>query len=265
MKSQTVFLGWMVAASFLRPVFAASLRDRWPSALEKGSYQAKIASTGKVLWSVEWETRVREKGKKREVEIQEKGNGTPWKSEQPITWQKTMRFSSSQPHSLQVQSVQGQRRDSRGNLLSEMEVQMDPSMGRILYRESRGGEAVKPAVLPWTPQSLPDELLFHWARTLPFEEEKTDAECLLVVSPKNQFRIRAQVRGMEQITTPAGTFSCYRVELSPRLLGPLKMLAPKMFLWCQTEPPHRWVRYQGPVGGPGSPQAILEMVQFHED
>ncbi len=240
-------------------------QERWPNAFEKGRYQAKIASTGQILWSVDWETRVHGKDGEQQIEIREEGEGKPWKYKEPITWKKKMLFSARPSRSVQVESVEGKRRDLQGNLLSEMKVQMEPAAGRILYKESQGGEAVRPAVLPWNPQALPDEMLFHWARTLPFEEEEADAECLLLISPKRQFKIRAQVRGIEQITTPAGTFPCYRVELTPKLLGPLKALAPKMFLWCRTDPPHTWVRYQGPVGGPGSPQAVIELVRFVED
>lgn len=247
---------------------AAALRQpsRWPNALEKGRYQARIAETGKILWTVDWETRVQDPQNLPQVEIVEKGAGQPWKYRQPITWQKKMVFSAPQPETVRVESVQGERRDTQGHLLSEMEVRMDPSSGRILYRDSQAGEVDRPVTLPWDPQALPDELLFHWARTLPFEQKGgANAECLLLVSPKQQFRIQARVRGTEQVTTPAGTFPCYRVELVPRLLGPLKALAPRMTLWCRVDPPHSWVRYQGPVGGPGSPQVVIELVRFDED
>lgn len=265
MKTFSILLAVAFCLVSAEQGLAAKSTSRWPHALERGRYQAKIADTGKILWSVDWETRVREMGGKQQIEIREEGEGKPWKHKEPITWEKTMVFSAPESHSVQVESVKGERRDPEGNLLSEMEVKMDPPSGKITYRESQDGEAVRPAILPWTPQALPDELLFHWARTLPFEEEKGGAECMLLVSPKRQFKIQARVRGTEQVTTPAGTFSCYRVELAPRLLGPLKALAPKMFLWCRTDPPHSWVRYQGPVGGPGSPQAVIELVRFDED
>lgn len=270
MRKQTLFLLATVAVGILYPGSASAAEsrspDRWPNSRERGRYQAKIASTGQILWSVDWETRVQgEKEGGARIEVREQGQGQPWAYREPITWKKTMVFSAPQPNAVKVESVEGQRRDGQGNLLSEMEVRMDPPSGRILYRESQGGEAIRPAVLPWTPQALPDELLFHWARTLPFEQEHGNAECLLLVSPKRQFRIRAQVRGTEEVATPAGTFSCYRVELVPRLWGPLKALAPSITLWCRAKPPHSWVRYQGPVGGPGSPQAVIELVRFDED
>jgi len=152
--------------------------------------------------------------------------------------------------------------------MDEMDYKADPYLSKIFYKTTEAGKHPESAVFPWTPQTIPDEMLFHWARTLPFERaaagEQPSAECMLVVSPKRQFRIKAQVKGTEMVTTPAGTFSCYRVELVPQLLGPLKVFAPRMALWCRTESPNVWVRYQGPVGGPGSPEAVIELVQFEQ-
>lgn len=250
------------------PAFSVSGRSaaRWPSSLERGQYRAKIASTGKVLWSVEWETRVTEAQGRPQVEIQEKGEGQPLRYKEPITWEKRMIFSVPEQAPLEVRSVEGQRWNRTGQPLSSMEVELDPQKGKIRYTDCQENRAEESAVFPWTASALPDELLFHWARTLPFEQMSQDARtrptCTLLISPKRRVMMEARLQGTERVTTPAGTFSCYRVELSPRLMGPLKRLAPAMSLWCRTDPPHVWVRYQGPVGGPGSPQAVIELVKF---
>ncbi len=244
----------------------ASPRSRWPSPLEKGAYRAIIASTGQILWHVNWETRVTEDRGRTEVSILEQGQGQPWRYKELITWEKRMVF---EPDPwMRVESLQGVRWTSDGKVLSEVDLKLDPLREEFTYVDSDAGRKPVSAVFRWKPQTLPDELLFYWARTLPFDESALGrpaaAQCTLVVSPTRRFQMDARVRGTEVITTPAGTFSCYRVELSPRLMGPLKAMAPKMSLWCATESPHYWVRYQGPVGGPGSPQAIIELVRFEQ-
>ena len=249
-------------------------QSRWPNPRERGMYQAKIASTGKILWYVNWETTVTPKlDHTQRVEIQERGYGQPWRYNRPIVWRKRLVFSTEGQDGqaapfLRFQSVEGTRWTAEGTLLSHMDIRRSANNRQILYQDSSVGKTDESGVLPWTPQALPDELLFHWVRTLPFgqslQEQRFPSQCNLVVSPTRQFRINAQVKGTEVVTTPAGTFSCYRVELFPQLVGPLKVLAPKMALWCRTDPPHYWVRYQGPVGGPGSPQAIIELVEFEE-
>ena len=255
------------------PAAQGGFKSRWPNPLERGMYQVKVVSTGKILWSVDWETTVTQEKERARVEINEQGRGQPWRYDRPIVWKKRMLFSTEGKDRqttplIRIQSVQGTRSTPEGKLLSQMDIQMDAATRKILYRDSSTGKFDRPSVLPWTPEALPDELLFHWIRTLPFgsspQEWKDPTECNLVVSSTRQFRMSAQIKGTEAITTPAGTFSCYRVELSPKLPLPLKALAPKMALWCRSDPPYYWVRYQGPVGGPGSPQVVIELVEFHE-
>lgn len=251
-------------------------RSRWPSSREKGSYQAKVASSGKLLWQVQWETTVKQEQGRSQVEIHEQGQGQPWRMKEPVVWKKTLRFEEDpartagieQP-AMRVQSVEGSRWSADGRPMGEMSFSVNPSLQEILYNDSEAGKDPQSTVLPWNPHCIPDEMLFHWVRTLPFQDAVGQAqpstECTLVVSPKRQVKIKAQIRGTEVVTTPAGTFSCYRVDLTPQLPGPLKALAPKMSLWCRTDPPNYWVRYQGPVGGPGSPEAVIELVEFKQE
>lgn len=247
------------------PVSASEKSSLWPDGLEKGKYQTTLASDGRVLWTVQWETRVTENKGRPQVEIQEQGEGQPFRYPQPIRWKKRMLFSAPEGAPLQVDLVEGQRWKQSGEPLSSMEVRLDREQGLIRYVD-REGKKSESTVFPWTPLALPDELLFHWARTLPYETaargEAAGAECLLLVSPKRRFHIDARVRGKENIRTPAGNFSCYRVDFSPRLAGPLKAFAPKISFWCRTDFPHVWVRYEGPAGGPGSPRVAIELVEF---
>ena len=251
----------------------------WPSNRERGVYQAKIAQTGKLLWDVRWETNVSRQSDVVQVKITEEGSGQPLRYNEPIRWEKQMVLSanvgSAGVSPVQFQSVEGTRWTNAGELLSRMDVRADPSRRQILYVDSEGRTTLS-RTMAWTPQAFPDELLFHWVRTLPFDQlqrggnplnqRSLQKECTLILSPTQQFKINARLsRKEEDVNTPAGTFSCYRVDLVPKLLGPLKSLAPKMALWCTTAAPHYWVRYQGPVGGPGSPQAVIELVKFETD
>lgn len=272
MKRPLFFRGIACAALFFAaalPVYPKSddFNTHWPNERESGSYQAKVAATGKLLWQVNWQTTVTQAQGRSFVEIQEQGEGTPWRAKETLLWKKQFRFEeNSDPSVMQVQSVTGSRWTSAGEPVSGMDYKAQPGLGKILYTDAEAGRKPQSAVLPWSPQCIPDEMLFHWVRTLPFGAALAgnETECTLVVSPRRQFRVKAFIRGTEVVTTPAGTFSCYRVDLIPQLPGPLKVLAPRMALWCRTDPPNVWVRYQGPVGGPGSPEAIIELVDFQQ-
>ena len=247
---------------------ANGIQTRWPHQRESGSYQAKLAATGKVLWRVRWETTVKQEDDRAKVEIHEHGEGQPWRSREPMVWQKKMLFREERS-AVQVQSVTGSQWSVAGRPVEEMDFEADPVLKQILYKDAEAGKRPESVVLPWTPQSIPDDMLFHWIRTLPFEKaaagEQPSTECTLVLSPHQQVRMKAQVKGREVVSTPAGTFSCYRVDLQPQLPGPLKLFAPRMTLWCRTDPPNVWVRYQGPIGGAGSPEAVIELVKFDQE
>lgn len=269
MKRLTAVLSLLVLLLLL-PDSARALQDgsanRWPYEEEKGRYRAKLASDGRVLWNVQWETRVSEGKDDPQVEVKERGEGRPLRYDQPIVWEKRMLFGGGP--GLQVQSVQSSGWNRRGELLNEMGVRADPGAGKIFYQDHDIGRKPESSVVPWKSNVLPDEALFYWMRTLPFEKALAGAaassECLLMLSPNRRFLMKARVEGTETVTTPAGTFPCFRVSLTPQLFGPLKKLAPKMAFWCKTELPHSWVRYEGPVGGPGSPRAVIELVEYEE-
>jgi len=75
------------------------------------------------------------------------------------------------------------------------------------------------------------------------------------------YRVSFEGRGKERIKTPAGEFDCYKIEMVPHV-GPLNLgryFAPDTFFWFTVEPPHFWVRYQGPENGPGTPEVVMEL------
>ncbi len=167
-----------------------------------------------------------------------------------------------------VHSVEGSWWNSQGRLISCMDFKADSQRRLLAYKEKQTNGPWVKAEYPLASQIFPDELLFYWARTLAFDRAPA-GECQVIVSPQRRFRLRAWVRGIETITTPAGTFSCFRVELVPRLgpleIFPLKAVLPRLTLWCATASPHFWVRYDGPLGGPGSPHARMELVAFQQE
>lgn len=75
-------------------------------------------------------------------------------------------------------------------------------------------------------------------------------------NPTTVFAVKLIVKGVEEITVPAGAFKCHRLEIGPDLpdfLGPVlgKLLKPFIapyVAWLDVKPPHRIVRYQGPFG-----------------
>lgn len=243
------------------PVSGAS-DSRWPDAWEEGAYVVRRLDTGEALWRVTWGTAVSEESGRRVARIRERGEGQPLGREAPIVWEKRMKLQVAPD--VRMEGLTESRWDLEGNLLEEMEVEVDSAIGRIRYRDTGKPDGRRWRALPWNERAIADDFLFHWARGLSFEDSPA-GECLLLLSPSRRIRMRAEVEGREEVRTPAGVFSCYRVRLKP--LGmlrvpPFQIFAPEMRLWCTVESPHRWVRYQGAIGGPGSPEAVIELTEF---
>jgi hypothetical protein len=76
--------------------------------------------------------------------------------------------------------------------------------------------------------------------------------------------MHAQIVGHERVVVPAGSFDCVKAELVPagvnRFLARLAL--PRIFMWQAEAPPHFWVKYQGPDGGPKSREIVRELVRF---
>lgn len=66
------------------------------------------------------------------------------------------------------------------------------------------------------------------------------------------------------MSVPAGRFECYKIQLSVGgFLGWIAdLVLPGMYMWHAVAPPHMWVKSQGPAGGPGSPEVVMELVRF---
>ena len=81
-----------------------------------------------------------------------------------------------------------------------------------------------------------------------------------------------KIKRPRKITVPAGTFKCYPIEMFVdvaafihrggylnRIVNPFM---PDFVMYFDVDPPHYFVHYQGPLGGPGSPEVNLDLVKI---
>ena len=95
----------------------------------------------------------------------------------------------------------------------------------------------------------------------------------LLLSPEGMsIHMFAEVKGVETITMPAGTFECFRVILEPdleKILGRwswakpiINPFVPDYDFWVQKTPPHFQVRFEGKFGPVGaSPTQAYELIE----
>lgn len=75
------------------------------------------------------------------------------------------------------------------------------------------------------------------------------------------YSVTFEWRDEERVTTPAGQFQCYKVEMVPHL-GLLNVVRPfiqKTYFWFTVATPYNWIRYQGPESGPGTPEVVMSL------
>jgi hypothetical protein len=89
---------------------------------------------------------------------------------------------------------------------------------------------------------------------------------------KTVFAMDLIVKGEEEVTVPAGTFDCHRLEVAPDvvdLVGPVigffaSRFVPKVTIWVDKENPHRLVKYRGPFGMLNIDSSQVEIFELKE-
>ena len=89
----------------------------------------------------------------------------------------------------------------------------------------------------------------------------------LITSEPSMYTLRWVPRGTEQVTVPAGTFTCVKVELlvDVGLLRILRPLLPKLLVWYTADEPFHWIKYEGLEDGIRSPKIVIERTSRVED
>jgi hypothetical protein len=141
---------------------------------------------------------------------------------------------------------------------------MDEGVVRLERRFMGGRSESESLRVP--PDTLAVEGIAGILRFLPFQPTMSFPAHLLSNEP-NLYSVTMETRGMERVKTPAGEFECYKVELVPHVgvLDVFRALYPKTFFWFTAAPPHRWVRYEGPQTGRGTPEVVMELDVTHKE
>lgn len=98
----------------------------------------------------------------------------------------------------------------------------------------------------------------------------------LWIDNRNIMRMKVRVEGTEEVKVPAGTFQCYKVEMTPmiaeffgEIIGKVvqRFFTPKYSFWLDTQGSHPCVKYRGPLGAvtAGLPMVIYELVSYSQE
>jgi hypothetical protein len=254
-------LRFAIAVIALLPVSPTELLKPPPSSnSEKG---ASIATTkgGGVRWRSEWTMEKSILDGRRIVRFTERGSGLYSPFERDVRWNTESVWSADE--AFRPRTIERVVTDSAGRVLlkERKSFQFDKGVVEIEQQNRPDGPASKRS-LKIPSDTLAVDGVAAALRSLPFGSRPFQIH-LLSNEPK-LYDVSLEVRGRERVRTPAGEFECYKVELVPDLgaLSLLRFAAPKVYFWFTVDPPHFWVRYEGPENGRGTPEIVMNLAGF---
>jgi hypothetical protein len=230
---------------------------------EKGSIG--VSNSGKTRrWTAEWTMEpATEKGLPA-VHFTEVGRGQYSGFTEPVSWTTDALWSADRVfHPLRFEKTV---KNSSGKVIATERKIFDPAKGTVDFERKREGYAAETRREATPPDTLAPEGIVGIMRFLPFDHWQTTKVHLFSSEPK-LYEMKIEMKGREHVTTPAGDFDCYKIELVPQLgaLNLVKGLFPKAIFWFTVAPPHFWVRYEGPESGAGTPRVVMELKTYQPE
>jgi len=214
--------------------------------------------SGSVRWRAAWTIDPAEQDGRKLVRFTEQGRGRVSAFRQEVQWSLEAVWSADD--ALRPLDSQKTTKTASGALLLTEKKHFDRSKGIVRFERQFPGGRSESKSLPIAADTLAVEGIAGILRFLPFQQSMSFPTHLLSNEP-NLYRVTMKTRGKERVKTPAGEFECYKVELVPDvgILNVFRGFYPKTFFWFTVAPPHRWVRYEGPENGRGTPVVVMEL------
>lgn len=254
-----LFMAGPAEASDPIPVSALPLPPLF--SVERGEYVGRDARTGLELWRVQWTLEKEAHDGRTIVRVKEDGAGQRWGSA-PTIWTLRTELSLSRRDGRLVSTEDV--RNLSGRLLETRRREFDygAGSGQVITTDLRTRRTASRR-FPLGADSLGVEMLPIQLRVLP-ATDSAGMRFHLVTREGKVVAMATQIVGRERVSVPAGTFESYKIELEiTGILGwAANLVLPKMYLWHAVAPPHVWIKYQGPDGGPGSREVVRELVSF---
>ena len=86
-------------------------------------------------------------------------------------------------------------------------------------------------------------------------------EFYLCTDEPKLYKVTAKCLRKEKIVAAGKEVECYKVEIIFHI-GLFKIFVPKTYFWYTANEPYSWVRYEGLESGRGTPQVIMEVLDF---
>jgi hypothetical protein len=152
-------------------------------------------------------------------------------------------------------AVTKQSRDPEGKLSEDVAITRNGSEALLNNKAKNRSKAYD---LPSGKPLAVDASLLVLMRSFPFEQGGTQRIFMIDFSG-NSITVTLQQTAVEQITVPAGTFECFRMEVVVQIL----IFRPKIVYWITRESPHFLVKSIGKQG-PFTPVYETSLIEIEK-
>ena len=150
--------------------------------------------------------------------------------------------------------------DANGTVLTREHTEFDSRNNVVRFeREDLRSGTSRVDTRPMPSDTLSVEGIAAALRTIPFEDDASISAHLFTPAPE-MYEVTFEIRGRETVDSAGRRVECYKIELVPRLgiFSLFRFMLPKAYFWFAADPPHYWIRYEGPENGPGTPRITME-------
>jgi hypothetical protein len=232
---------------------------------EGGEYRARLAGKEETRWKAKWVLETADTTPPFLYHVRDEATGTFGPDNLKLSKTTEAEFILDRGEIRMVRGV-CTIRDDAGTAVKILQATFDEAKNAVTVRTSYPGRK-KEETEKFDPggKVVETKEVVSFLRGFPFREGgELDFEML--TDKPTTYSITATYEGEETVTVPAGTFVCHKVRLAPDLgiltfIG--KIIAPDLYFWFTAQPPHFWVKFEGPDGERGAPDIVSELVSFN--
>ncbi|NIN92587.1 hypothetical protein GTO36_06320 [bacterium] len=230
-----------------------------PSDYAEGSYHCLEKDSGTERWRVDWRMEKVQKDRKIVLEIKEHGYGVYGNREEKISWY--METFLEYGDSLQTIRSRKEIKNIDGEAIEVVSKKFDVEQGVVEFerKDLISGKVYGDSFEPGSTVIGPDNIALALEGTDLAEGYKT--EFYLCTDEPKLYEVTAKCSRKEKIVVAGKEVESYRVEIIFHL-GLWKIFVPKMYFWYTADESHRWIRYEGLESGRGTPQVVMEILDF---
>ena len=252
-----------ILISFLVILIGASLGNGFEmpvtSDYAEGSYHCLEKNSGTERWRVDWSMEKVQKDGKIVLEIKEYGYGVYGNREEKISW--SMETFLEYGDSLQTIRSRKEIKNIEEEAIEIVSKKFDVLQGAVEFERTDliSDKVYSHSFRPGSTVIGPENISLALGGTDLAEGYKT--EFYICTDEPKLYEVTAKCLRKEKIVAAGKEVECYKVEIIFHI-GLWKIFVPKTYFWYTADEPHNWIRYEGLESGRGTPQVIMEVLDF---